>query len=218
MDYPDGFHKHLQPPVDAAIHKAEVDFIEARDSAGYNFFEHDAILDWIDTIFWPFSEQACEAGIEELWTGQEIRNALEEYLNRLASYAQLEKSGSGPSDSRIEFYIKHIKESSKWLALQRKLAGIASARVRKAVAPHVDESGGHTTNRELIEQFIDAVLVASGKTISKTDVWRVAGYSDATQFERFQREKNVSSGSSVKFKRILRLSPAEFLDRLSKLK
>jgi hypothetical protein len=71
--------------------------------------------------------------------------------------------------------------------------------------------------RAEIDAFIGSVLEKTGKRITRTDIWRVAGYSDATQFERFQRNQNVSKGSLATFGRVLRLSPAEFLVRLNSI-
>lgn len=50
----------------------------------------------------------------------------------------------------------------------------------------------HPNRRKEVEAFIDSILEATSTRISKTDIWRVAGYTDPTQFERFQRNKNTS--------------------------
>jgi hypothetical protein len=74
-----------------------------------------------------------------------------------------------------------------------------------------------TEARAQVDRFIESVLTATGRRITRTDIWRVAGYKEATQFERFQKNRRASSGSIIKFNGILKLKPSEFLARLSKL-
>lgn len=77
--------------------------------------------------------------------------------------------------------------------------------------------GNGEDRRAAIEAYIEEVVRKTGRRITRTDIWRVAGYTEATQFERFQRGKGASVGSIAKFTRILNLSPAEFLQRLDGL-
>jgi hypothetical protein len=74
-----------------------------------------------------------------------------------------------------------------------------------------------TGPRAQVDCFIEAVLSATGRCITRTNIWSVAGYRDPTQFERFQRNQGASRGSIVRFNRILNLPPAEFIERLDKL-
>ena len=53
--------------------------------------------------------------------------------------------------------------------------------------------------------------------VTRKDIWRVAGYTEGTQFQRFQRGKGVSAGAALKFTRVLNLTPAEFVQRQQKL-
>jgi hypothetical protein len=71
--------------------------------------------------------------------------------------------------------------------------------------------------RARIDRFIDGVLRETGRPITRTDIWRTAGYKEATEFERFQRGRG-SAGSAAKFNRILNLKPNEFLERLDKVR
>jgi hypothetical protein len=46
----------------------------------------------------------------------------------------------------------------------------------------------------------------------------MAGYSDPTEFERFQRDDpRATSGSKAKFERVLALSPEDFIRKLAKM-
>jgi hypothetical protein len=79
------------------------------------------------------------------------------------------------------------------------------------------DGGDSTKERAQVDRFIESVLTGTGTRITRTDIWRVAGYTEATQFERFQRGKGASAGSIAKFSAILKLTPAEFLERLRRL-
>src|ERR1700680_4967915 len=81
-----------------------------------------------------------------------------------------------------------------------------------------NKKSGIQTVRARVDAFIEAVFEMRARRITRTDIWRVAGYTEATQFERFQRSKNQSAGSVVRFDRVLKMSPAEFVERLDRLK
>ena len=71
--------------------------------------------------------------------------------------------------------------------------------------------------REKIDRFIAAIL-AEGHAISRRDIWRVAGYKNRTEFERYQRDAKPQNVKAVRtFEAILSLSPKDFLLRLEKL-
>jgi hypothetical protein len=95
---------------------------------------------------------------------------------------------------------------------------------RRAAPDHSEKSDlvpqihGAVSPRERVEAYIQRVLDETGERITRTDIWQVAGYEDATQFERFQRNQKASAGSRTKFVRVLGLSPDEFLRRREKIK
>jgi hypothetical protein len=71
--------------------------------------------------------------------------------------------------------------------------------------------------RDQVDQFIAAVLQTTGEKITRTDIWRAAGYRDATDFERFQRnDKRASKTAIASFSRILTMEPNGFMALLSK--
>jgi hypothetical protein len=84
------------------------------------------------------------------------------------------------------------------------------------VAAHTDNSSVNNT-RAQVDAFIERVFEAKGRRITRIDIWRVAGYIEATQFQRFQRNKGASAGSIAKFTKILKLEPPEFLERLDRM-
>ena len=71
--------------------------------------------------------------------------------------------------------------------------------------------------RELINSFISKVERDTGRKINRTDVWTVAGYKDATEFERFQRnDTRTTDAATLAFRRVLDMEPREFIDLLDK--
>jgi hypothetical protein len=81
----------------------------------------------------------------------------------------------------------------------------------------VETRGGSQSSRARVDAFIERVLAETQRQITRKDIWRVAGYEDATQFQRFERDNRVTHGSRRKFDGILRLSPSEFLKRLDSM-
>jgi hypothetical protein len=80
-------------------------------------------------------------------------------------------------------------------------------------------SHSSTSRRSRIESYLVALNDSTDLKITKTDLWRVAGYSDATEFERFQRDDPKATKSAVQaFERILLMPVEEFLSVLAKKK
>ena len=59
-----------------------------------------------------------------------------------------------------------------------------------------------------VNAYIQEVLDKTGKNITRQDFWRQAGYTDATQFERWQRnDSEASETAKENFARLLRSKP-----------
>lgn len=62
--------------------------------------------------------------------------------------------------------------------------------------------------RAKVDDYIQEVLENTGKRITKKDFWTKAGYKDATQFERWQRnDSKASKAAEGNFARVLREKP-----------
>jgi hypothetical protein len=73
------------------------------------------------------------------------------------------------------------------------------------------------TNRHtVIDNFISkATAAAAGRRITRKDFWTVAGYTDKTEFERFQRDDDRTTASATTtFERVLKMQPDEFVKNL----
>lgn len=63
--------------------------------------------------------------------------------------------------------------------------------------------------REAVNAYIDEVLKKTGKRITRTEIWKKAGYKSRTEFERWERDdrKNVNKTANERFTRLLSEKP-----------
>jgi len=77
---------------------------------------------------------------------------------------------------------------------------------------------GESSRRLIIDAFISKVT-ESGRKITRKDIWTVAGYTDPTEFQRFQRRDVRMTRSAVNnFNRVLNMSPDDFVESLDRHK
>lgn len=70
------------------------------------------------------------------------------------------------------------------------------------------DSAGNSGNRARINAYMAEVLSKRAKKISRKEIWVSAGYSDATEFERWQRgASNTTKAAIERFERVLRDKP-----------
>ena len=109
---------------------------------------------------------------------QEIYGRLRTRIREVGDVALAAAKGSGRG--------RHIRGLVKQLDRE----------VRRALSKAQDQvvievpSHGSTLKdkrRTLVEAYIAEVLDITGKRLSKKDIWKAAGYTDATEFERWQR-------------------------------
>lgn len=75
---------------------------------------------------------------------------------------------------------------------------------------------GPANRRAAVDAFI-AKVAEAGRKITRKDIWTVAGYTDATEFERFQRDDaRTTPGAELAFNRVLRKNPEDFILLLDK--
>jgi hypothetical protein len=109
-----------------------------------------------------------------------------------------------------------VTNSDEWHAMLRKLLECDEELARSDAKGKISTQNG-MSNRDRVQAFIEN-MQSHGHHVTKTDIWRVAGYRDATEFQRFQRDdERTTPGSEGKFDRILKLTPQEFIQRLQKL-
>jgi hypothetical protein len=71
--------------------------------------------------------------------------------------------------------------------------------------------------RDLVDKFITRVMDSTGRKIKRTDIWKVAGYTNRTEFERYQRgDTRTTNSAKANFSRILAMEPVSFVEVLDK--
>jgi hypothetical protein len=215
MEYPQGFPREFQGPVDAALAQAERTFQAiAKDLSTSN---HRALEDlavaFIHTTVVAFGRQACECGRAGKWTGETIRWGVDEFLRLVSIYATYSLLPSSMQRRDAEDLARRageeLRRSDAWAAhLQDReaVATVASPhQTTPTTAVELDTAEGR---RRAVDAYIAEVLERTGQTITRGDLWRQAGYGGPTQFQRWQRcDKKKSKAADEKFADLLRRKP-----------
>ena len=95
---------------------------------------------------------------------------------------------------------------------------IASAPLTQVEGVADNPSSDGRDRLRLVEEFVARVSAATGREILKSDLDVVAGYTNPTQRERFQRRaRNESRTAAENFRRVLLYSPQHFIAQLDSL-
>jgi hypothetical protein len=86
-------------------------------------------------------------------------------------------------------------------------------RLTKAEAPGEGQESG-TDRRAEVDAFIKRARQINTK-IFKRHIWKLAGYRNATEFERFQRGSRATATATENIGRILRMTPKQFIQALT---
>lgn len=79
------------------------------------------------------------------------------------------------------------------------------------------ESSEQTNRRAMVDGFIDKMLAEKARSITRKNIWTVAGYRHQSEFERFQRGDNRTTQTAIaKFNRVLKMKPDDFIRVLDK--
>jgi hypothetical protein len=129
-----------------------------------------------------------------------------EILKLFPGSSQIEEAWSFVRERTREF-VRDTLEPSLWFGVDQTRVNVSE--VRKAT---------DSSSRATIEAFI-LKIAETGRKISRTEIWLAAGYSDKTEFERFQRDDARTTRTARKnFTRVLNLSPESFIELLDRLK
>jgi hypothetical protein len=129
MEYPDDFPEELQPPVDAALHDSEGEFLDAKKASEQFSSDANRLLSkYVKKVFIAFAYQAAVAWEQRLWNGERTRQALEEALGYIARYAHSRHHQDQYSyDSFEKDVTSWIKNSDEWRKIQDRLKEVAES-------------------------------------------------------------------------------------------
>ena len=215
MEYPQGFPREFQGPVDAALAQAERTFqATAKDLPTSN---HRALEDlavaFIHTTVVAFGRQACECGRAGKWTGETIRWGVDEFLRLVSLYAtySLLTSSMRPRDAErlARRAGEELRRSDAWAEhLQDREAVATVASAHQATPTTAAKFDTAENRRHAVDAYIAEVLEKTGRTITRAELSRRAGYCGLSQFYRWQRcDKKRSKAADEKFADLLRRKP-----------
>jgi hypothetical protein len=135
MDFPVGFPYHLQGPVDAAFHDAELEFSKARREAAHRWSDGPAehsICAFVQKVYWAFAYQACRAWEEgqPAWNGERVRREIKKYLLALTHYVYHEKhpsKGDYVFRSLLTRVTQQVENAKEWDKFQAEMKRVAEA-------------------------------------------------------------------------------------------
>jgi len=117
----------------------------------------------------------------------------------------------------LETLAATVKQLQNALALRGKLPA-PDDRPEQPIAREAGATGASqakVTNRAMVDACLAKVLEKTGQRITRRDLWRVAGYSNATEFERFQRnDRRTTETARANFKRVLSMNPEDLVRAL----
>jgi len=131
---------------------------------------------------------------------------LRESYQRLGAH---HSAWNDPHSGHTIFTLARVAQlSARLCALQG--SGALPSIEKRPLAPSIQTP---QNNRSRIDAFILSVLEATSERITRTAIWRVAGYGDRTEFERFQREDpKTTRSANENFNRVLTMTPERFMD------
>jgi hypothetical protein len=192
----------------------------------YDSAEEDLAIACIMRIFLAFAREACALRKDERgWTIDRIEHESQDFLDRLASDVVRDKF---PGLDRRWFrdgylastVMRRFREWAEWKEYEELLLATpianADALIANPESPENPPAANH--QRAVINAFISNLMNA-GQRITRQDIWIVAGYNDATEFQRFQRgDTRTTSTALANFDRVLNMSPEQFIQALEKKK
>jgi hypothetical protein len=129
------------------------------------------------------------------------------------------RGGAGEDLRAAEAEVDHIRASTEAAA-----SGTSPASVATEPSEPVEQNEESTAElaqrrRGEIYAFMRRVFETTRRQIFKKDIWTAAGYSDRTEFERFQRgDAHTTASAAANFERVLKMEPKLFVELLDRLR
>jgi hypothetical protein len=166
-----------------------------------------------DTLLWLSSasaqERVCVSAMQARLT--DLHRILE---RRLESRAYADDNKLWNLTVR-DFLLAFGKaKEARGTAVGRNLARLA-AQFKPALARenNTATSGPVDGNRARIDAFIGQIA-ALGLKVTRKNIWTVAGYTDRSEFQRFQNGNRMTKTAKLNFDRVLRMTWEEFRSAL----
>lgn len=230
MDYyPREFSPQARARVEAGRLKAGKQ-LEQRMSQAPSFAGQEILRNYILRVFLVFAKEAFKLGSEGLWTVDEVRSEVAEFLRRFTIEAYYGKGhGKGLPEmtshwngSILPEVQREFERSAEWREFEDGLLAVAeaiggerkaeprqgpSAQTRATAAPA--PPSGPVDRRAAVDAYIEEVSKKTGQRITRTDIWKTARYKSRTEFERWERNdpKKPNKSAHQRFTQILDEKP-----------
>ena len=236
----------FQKAFEAAKAKAELEYATRAERFPHHPQFADASLHrliLIQKVFFALCTQARNACREGDWTVAGASRAIDAAWPFICDSYFVRERGACSEEDRSRFRValwRTITDDHQWKQHLSDLAALAEgasasegdfprANQGGAPEPNRDEStraeadpavnganGNMTDQRAAIDAFISK-LAEAGRRITRKNVWTVAGYTNATEFERFQRcDTRTTQSAAAAFNRVLSMKPADFIRLLDR--
>jgi hypothetical protein len=227
--------------IETQIAKAELNYLRDDESKfGDDLKGHDNTDERRENRACLYLVTVFGAILDEIWrtsdmSSTEIRtemHALKLDLESEVFQSKWPASSSGIELSRTEYFADHVRwwfeeGTNSWERFQAYLLELAEweasdEHFHDSPPPRVLALSGlgtsiPTNTASRIDKFLAKCSTIATRKITKTDFWSYAGYSDATEFQRFQREAtNSTAAARINFERILDMSPGDFVGNLNR--
>ena len=116
------------------------------------------------------------------------------------------------SDLEISVPSDHRTDSNVGAVEQQPLATLAQS---TGLEQMTGTGAGRSENRARVDAFI-LMMLDHGHKITRKDIWIVAGYTNRTEFQRFQSGDRCTKTAKLNFDRVLRMTPEDFVSALRK--
>lgn len=164
-----------------------------------------------DTSVWLSTKASSE---EKVY----VRQA-QSRLNDLARICERQRGLNAPPKEDKEWNqaaTEVLSVMQKAVDARGSIVGTGLARLLAVLAPPDQQKQPPKRKAEdrhdMIHAFLKRVLEETGVLIRKKDVWLVAGYQDATEFERFQRNaRRTTKSAKTNFDRVLNSNSEDFV-------
>ena len=211
MDFPNGFPTRARARVEAEKILAYRELDQRGKKVSSGLAVESLVRDCILRIFLVFADELCAFGQENSWAVDRIDSRAKEFLQRLTIEVQYDKghdyvrmishiNGSLTQDAERQF-----RQSPKWKKYESLLLKLAKIQQK---APPTTRSEP-TDRRATVDAYIEEVRTRTGRRIPRKAIWRAAGYTTRTEFERWERRdtKHPNKAADKNFTRILREKP-----------
>jgi hypothetical protein len=171
-----------------------------RDAVGNKLLDSYSAIERMDELQEFFVRYNSEGG-KEIELARGLDNSEERLAFNRAMCELSADAGKSVVESTNEFENAHSESDREGRLTERELLEKTEKETGKILKARIDE-------------FLRKARLVSDSRIKREHIWRLAGYSDRTGFQRFQRGRQVTDGSSKKFNDILQLSPEKFVQRV----